>query len=176
MAEPPTNTNFSAALSVWKGTHALPALSERVLTLSFPTTNPHQQIDSAPLSAHWTPVAPSHHLFLPPAYLSRFPRPSITRLRRLRLSTLQRTLDTQGLEIVENQKDATLGRKRLAEQTRGASLYSTLFAHYLTDRGRCAEFKKVPDDEKGPAFKTLLKGTSTFLPREVCSWAAVARC
>ncbi|GAA5824549.1 hypothetical protein JCM11251_000470 [Rhodosporidiobolus azoricus] len=53
------------------------------------------------------------------------------------LTGLQRTLDTQGLEIVENQKENLVGRKKLAEQTR--------------------EFKKVPDDEKGPAFKVLLK-------------------
>ncbi|BGP17055.1 hypothetical protein JCM10213_000307 [Rhodosporidiobolus nylandii] len=57
------------------------------------------------------------------------------------LAALQRTLDAQGLEIVENQKNAVVQRKQLAENTR--------------------EFKKVPDGEKGPAFKTLLKAYQT---------------
>ncbi|GAA5981296.1 hypothetical protein JCM5350_006091 [Sporobolomyces pararoseus] len=57
--------------------------------------------------------------------------------KEVNLHELQRTLDAQGLEIVENQKENVVGRKKLAEQTR--------------------EFKKVPDEEKGPAFKTLLK-------------------
>lgn len=36
------------------------------------------------------------------------------------MTELQKTLDKQGLEIVENQKDNMVGRKKLAEQTRGA--------------------------------------------------------
>ncbi|GAA6034575.1 hypothetical protein JCM8097_005404 [Rhodosporidiobolus ruineniae] len=63
---------------------------------------------------------------------------ALTVWKEIALHELQRTLDAQGLEIVENQKENMVGRKKLAEQTR--------------------EFKKVPDDEKGPAFKTLLKG------------------
>ncbi|KAK4054374.1 hypothetical protein OIO90_003607 [Microbotryomycetes sp. JL221] len=55
----------------------------------------------------------------------------------INLHELQKVLDKQGLEIVENQKENMVGRKKLAEQTR--------------------EFKKVPDESKGPAFKTLLK-------------------
>ncbi|GAA5935894.1 uncharacterized protein JCM15063_001840 [Sporobolomyces koalae] len=61
--------------------------------------------------------------------------------KEINLHELQRTLDAQGLEIVENQKENVVGRKKLAEQTR--------------------EFKKVPDDAKGPAFKTLLKAYQT---------------
>ncbi|GAA6058937.1 hypothetical protein JCM10212_002889 [Sporobolomyces blumeae] len=57
--------------------------------------------------------------------------------KEVNLHELQRTLDSQGLEIVENQKENVVGRKKLAEQTR--------------------EFKKVPDQDKAPAFKTLLK-------------------
>ncbi len=37
----------------------------------------------------------------------------------INLHELQKTLDKQGLEIVENQKDNLVGRKKLAEQTRG---------------------------------------------------------
>ncbi|ORY89725.1 CASP C terminal-domain-containing protein [Leucosporidium creatinivorum] len=55
----------------------------------------------------------------------------------INLHELQKTLDKQGIEIVENQKENMVGRKKLAEQTR--------------------EFKKVSEEEKGPAFKTLLK-------------------
>ncbi|GAA6014132.1 hypothetical protein JCM11491_004115 [Sporobolomyces phaffii] len=61
--------------------------------------------------------------------------------KEVNLHELQRTLDAQGLEIVENQKENVVGRKKLAEQTR--------------------EFKKVPDEDKGPAFKTLLKAYQT---------------
>ncbi|KAG0144756.1 hypothetical protein CROQUDRAFT_659572 [Cronartium quercuum f. sp. fusiforme G11] len=57
--------------------------------------------------------------------------------REINLTTLQKTLDASGLEIVENQKDSLMGRKKLAEQTR--------------------EFKKISDDEKVGAFKGLLK-------------------
>ncbi|KAA1127872.1 hypothetical protein PGTUg99_011073 [Puccinia graminis f. sp. tritici] len=57
--------------------------------------------------------------------------------RDINLSTLQKSLDTSGLEIVENQKDSLMGRKKLAEQTR--------------------DFKKMPDQEKVGGFKGLLK-------------------
>lgn len=35
------------------------------------------------------------------------------------LTNLQKTLDQQGLEIVDNQKENLVGRKKLAESTRG---------------------------------------------------------
>ncbi|GAA97019.1 uncharacterized protein L969DRAFT_105582 [Mixia osmundae IAM 14324] len=57
--------------------------------------------------------------------------------KEINLTELQRTLDARGLEIVENQKENMVGRKRLAEQTR--------------------EFRKVPDEEKATSFKGLLK-------------------
>ncbi len=38
------------------------------------------------------------------------------------LSELQKTLDEQGLEIVENQKESFVGRKALAERTKGEVL------------------------------------------------------
>jgi len=71
------------------------------------------------------------------------------------LSELQKILDSQGLEIVENQKEGMVGRKKLAEQTRGQ------FQLELTELKLIPftpEFKKVADEDKGPAFKTLLKG------------------
>ncbi|KAF9231185.1 hypothetical protein BU15DRAFT_68552 [Melanogaster broomeanus] len=52
------------------------------------------------------------------------------------LHELQKTLDAQGVEIVENQKENVLSRKGLAERTK--------------------EFKKIPDDEKDNSFKGLL--------------------
>ncbi|KPV77777.1 uncharacterized protein RHOBADRAFT_51589 [Rhodotorula graminis WP1] len=57
--------------------------------------------------------------------------------KAINLQDLQRTMDAQGLEIVDGSKENLVGRKTLAERTR--------------------EFKKVPDDDKGPVFKTLLK-------------------
>ena len=35
------------------------------------------------------------------------------------LSELQKTLDTQGIELVENQKESVVGRKALADKTKG---------------------------------------------------------
>ncbi|PFH53829.1 hypothetical protein AMATHDRAFT_73241 [Amanita thiersii Skay4041] len=57
------------------------------------------------------------------------------------LVELQKTLDTQGIEIVDNQKESVLGRKALSEQTK--------------------EFKKLPDEAKLGAFKGLLKAYQT---------------
>ncbi|THH12105.1 hypothetical protein EW146_g7817 [Bondarzewia mesenterica] len=57
--------------------------------------------------------------------------------KSINLSELQKTLDTQGIEVVENQKESVVGRKALADRTK--------------------EFKKIPDGEKLTAFKGLLK-------------------
>jgi hypothetical protein len=35
------------------------------------------------------------------------------------LSELQKTLDAQGIEVVENQKESVVGRKALADKTKG---------------------------------------------------------
>jgi hypothetical protein len=40
------------------------------------------------------------------------------------LSELQRTLDAQGLEVVENQKESLVGRKALADKTKGDKFLS----------------------------------------------------
>ncbi|KAJ3114526.1 hypothetical protein HDU96_001988 [Phlyctochytrium bullatum] len=57
------------------------------------------------------------------------------------LPKLQKDLDAQGLEIVENQKEGLQSRKKLAEQTK--------------------DFKKLPEDEKMKEFKVLLKAYQT---------------
>ncbi|KAG1729204.1 CASP C terminal-domain-containing protein [Suillus paluster] len=59
----------------------------------------------------------------------------------IKLQELQKTLDAQGIEIVDNQKESVLGRKQLADRTK--------------------EFKKIPDDEKLNSFKGLLKAYQT---------------
>ncbi|KAF5351863.1 hypothetical protein D9756_007574 [Leucocoprinus leucothites] len=59
----------------------------------------------------------------------------------INLSELQKTLDAQGIEIVDNQKESVIGRKALADKTK--------------------EFKKIPDAEKLNAFKSLLKAYQT---------------
>ena len=93
MVEGPIASNFSAALSVWKGEYPLCRLIDETL-----------QVFSLSLLA-------SHPVFT-----------------EVNLHELQRTLDAQGLEIVENQKENVVGRKKLAEQTRGKAslLPSTL--------------------------------------------------
>ncbi|KAG8907946.1 hypothetical protein FRB99_001454 [Tulasnella sp. 403] len=59
----------------------------------------------------------------------------------INLSELQKTMDTQGLELVENQKESMMGRKGLADKTK--------------------EFKKIPEEQKANEFKTLLKAYQT---------------
>ncbi|KAG1831186.1 hypothetical protein DFJ58DRAFT_872185 [Suillus subalutaceus] len=56
---------------------------------------------------------------------------------QLALSELQKTPDTQGIKIVDGQKESVLGHKQLADRTK--------------------EFKKIPDDEKLNSFEGLLK-------------------
>ncbi|KAJ7178378.1 CASP C terminal-domain-containing protein [Mycena crocata] len=57
--------------------------------------------------------------------------------KEINLSELQKTLDAQGIQLVDNQKESVVGRKALADKTK--------------------EFKKIPDGEKLEAFKGLLK-------------------
>ncbi|KAI9511170.1 CASP C terminal-domain-containing protein [Russula earlei] len=59
----------------------------------------------------------------------------------INLSELQKILDAQGIEVVENQKESVVGRKALADKTK--------------------DFKKIPDEEKVNAFKGLLKSYQT---------------
>ncbi|KAJ3415731.1 hypothetical protein HDV05_004195, partial [Chytridiales sp. JEL 0842] len=59
----------------------------------------------------------------------------------INLTSLQKELDLQGLEIVDNQKESLQSRKKLADQTK--------------------EFKKVPDEQKLTEFKVLLKAYQT---------------
>ncbi|KAJ7594300.1 CASP C terminal-domain-containing protein [Mycena floridula] len=61
--------------------------------------------------------------------------------RSINLSELQKSLDAQGIELVDNQKESLLGRKALADKTK--------------------EFKRISDDEKLSAFKGLLKAYQT---------------
>ncbi|GAW04261.1 golgi membrane protein [Lentinula edodes] len=62
-------------------------------------------------------------------------------MTEINLSELQKTLDSQGIEIVDNQKDSFVGRKALADKTK--------------------DFKKLPDENKLGAFKGLLKAYQT---------------
>jgi hypothetical protein len=42
----------------------------------------------------------------------------------INLTELQKTLDAQGIELVDNQKESLLGRKALADKTKGVRLAS----------------------------------------------------
>jgi homeobox protein cut-like len=59
----------------------------------------------------------------------------------INLSELQKTLDTQGIALVDQQKESVIGRRALADKTK--------------------DFKKIPDAEKLNAFKGLLKAYQT---------------
>lgn len=54
----------------------------------------------------------------PPSANPHTRRPSLTGIN---LEDLQRTMDAQGLEIVDGSKENLVGRKNLAERTRGQS-------------------------------------------------------
>lgn len=51
----------------------------------------------------------------------------------INLAELQKKLDGQGIEIVDNQKEGLLGRKALADKTKGASPFETAM-HWLNIR------------------------------------------
>ena len=40
-------------------------------------------------------------------------------LQDINLSELQKTLDAQGIELVDNQKESVIGRRALADKTKG---------------------------------------------------------
>ncbi|KAJ7859720.1 CASP C terminal-domain-containing protein [Mycena leptocephala] len=61
--------------------------------------------------------------------------------KEINLSELQKTLDAQGIQLVDNQKESVVGRKALADKTK--------------------EFKKLPVSEQPPEFKGLLKAYQT---------------
>jgi hypothetical protein len=46
--------------------------------------------------------------------MTRFKQPT-----DINFSELQKTLDAQGIEIVDNQKESVVGRKALADKTKG---------------------------------------------------------
>jgi len=46
-----------------------------------------------------------------------------TLLPDINLSELQKTLDAQGIEVVESQKESVVGRKALADKTKGRNTY-----------------------------------------------------
>ena len=76
----------------------------------------------------------------------------------INLTELQKTLDSQGLEVVENQKESVVGRKSLADKTKG-KLSVLLLLRNMCSHSR-TDFKKIPDEEKVNAFKGLLKCAS----------------
>jgi hypothetical protein len=44
----------------------------------------------------------------------------------INLFELQKTLDAQGVEVVENQKEGVVGRKALADKTKGTNITPSL--------------------------------------------------
>ena len=108
----------------------------------------------APFATALRPAAADHPDFHP------------TTRRRLQLSyasaeialhDLQRTLDQQGLEIVDNQKENMVGRKALAEKTRGTSIKSntplTGLESRPVDQSSAYRIQKSPRRGKGPGLQ-----------------------
>jgi homeobox protein cut-like len=75
----------------------------------------------------------------------------------INLSELQKNLGTQCIEVIENQKESVVGRKALADKTKGKNLHLRSTNPYSYFR---SDFKKIPDEEKVNAFKGLLKCAS----------------
>jgi homeobox protein cut-like len=63
---------------------------------------------------------------------------------------------------VDNQKESVLGRKALADKTKGFRPVA-LLSLPQTAQCRPSEFKKISEAEKPNAFKGLLKGTLNHL-------------
>lgn len=82
------------------------------------------------------------------------------------LHSLQKTLDKQGLEIVENQKDNLVGRKKLAEQTRGQS-YLACLPHLALDADIpvMQSSRKLPKRTRHPHSSLSSKVSPTYLRR-----------
>ena len=58
------------------------------------------------------------------------------------------------MEIVENQKESVIGRKTLADKTKGKH---GLVAHSMSGSALYVDFRKIPDEEKLNEFRGLLK-------------------
>jgi homeobox protein cut-like len=76
------------------------------------------------------------------------------------LSELQKQLDTQGLEIVDNQKESVVGRKSLADKTKGEQMMPYVYRAQVINSNVAPEFKKLPEEDKLEALKGLLKGSA----------------
>ena len=59
---------------------------------------------------------------------------------------------------MENQKESVVGRKALADRTKGASHIARPCVTALKCMRIFLEFKKISDEDKLTAFKSLLKG------------------
>lgn len=75
----------------------------------------------------------------------------------INLAELQKILDVQGVEVVDNQKENLISRKALAERTKGT--YAGFSRRHTAAHGITLDFKKMPEDEKLNVFNRLLKGT-----------------
>ena len=64
---------------------------------------------------------------------------SSPRLPDINLSELQKTLDAQGIELVENQKESVVGRKALADRTKGVSCTCVVFSIHRPTARRVQE-------------------------------------
>ncbi|THG93435.1 hypothetical protein EW026_g7799 [Hermanssonia centrifuga] len=75
------------------------------------------------------------------------------------LSELQKTMDVQGMEVVENQKESVVGSQGSCRPDQRSNPTSSQIAPAVL---QCKiEFKNVPDNEKVSAFKGLLKAYQT---------------
>lgn len=80
----------------------------------------------------------------------------------INLSELQKTLDAQGIEIVDNQKESVIGRKALADKTKGVSTLSLLNMRKLTYNCRiqenigCGETKCIQGPTQGYGYNLAI--------------------
>jgi hypothetical protein len=71
--------------------------------------------------------------------ISPQPADSLNPYLEINLSELQKTLDAQGIEVVDFQKESVIGRKALADKTKGAAVVGVHTMSVLMDYPRIQE-------------------------------------
>lgn len=67
-------------------------------------------------------------------------------LSEINLSELQKTLDAQGIELVENQKESVVGRKALADRTKGTC--AAAISWLMSQRAEQTTASRVQEDTR----------------------------
>jgi hypothetical protein len=70
----------------------------------------------------------------------------------INLSELQKTLDAQGIQLVDNQKESVVGRKALADKTKGTLLWLLHARAGLISAQSSRNFPRAKKSRRSRAF------------------------